>query len=101
MPSSNEANTKVFSLSYCTWCKKAKEHLKAMKMPYKSFEVDTLPIKTRDAFIKKLTRHTRKSTFPQIFVQGQFVGGYDDLVSRFPLRKVKRNVTKKRNVVYH
>ncbi|KAI5118888.1 hypothetical protein M0805_003563 [Coniferiporia weirii] len=69
----------VFSKTYCPYSKKAKQLLQTYNLspPPKVIEVDLRD----DADILKalLTRLTGQSTFPNVFIDGQSIGGSDDL----------------------
>jgi glutaredoxin len=65
----------VYSKDYCGWCRKAKELLTERGI---SFE--DIPIGGKadlDALIAKIGKTI--TTVPQIFLDGEYVGGYTDL----------------------
>jgi len=69
----------VFSKSYCPFSKRAKLLLEQYDLnpPPNVIEVD---LRDDNVQIKQiLTRLTKQSTFPNIFVRGQSLGGSDDL----------------------
>ncbi len=80
-PSLNSGKTKMakaelYTTGLCAYCVAAKNLLKHKGIDYAEIRIDTDPAK-RD---EMLTR-TQKRTVPQIFINGQHIGGYDDLVA--------------------
>ncbi len=63
----------IYSISSCPYCIKAKNLLSKKHIPYKEIIVNKQSI-------RKLMKITGQSTVPQIFINGQFIGGYTDLV---------------------
>lgn len=64
----------VYSKSWCPYCNKAKALLKSKNLGYE--EIDTT---NDDAHEREMVERSRRQTVPQIFIDGQSVGGYDDL----------------------
>ncbi|RDS86619.1 glutaredoxin 3 [Dyella psychrodurans] len=67
----------VYSTAVCPYCVAAKNFLKAKGLAWEEVRVDTDPAE-RDAM---LARSGGRRTVPQIFINDQLVGGYDDLVA--------------------
>jgi glutaredoxin 3 len=67
----------VYSTAVCPYCVAAKNLLKSKGLEWSEVRVDTDPVQ-RDAM---LTRSGGRRTVPQIFINDQLVGGYDDLVA--------------------
>ncbi|HTM28486.1 MAG TPA: glutaredoxin 3 [Rhodanobacter sp.] len=67
----------VYSTAVCPYCVAAKNLLKSKGLEWTEVRVDTDPVQ-RDAM---LARSGGRRTVPQIFVNDQHVGGYDDLVA--------------------
>ncbi|MCB1874811.1 MAG: glutaredoxin 3 [Chromatiales bacterium] len=64
----------VYSKSWCPYCNKAKAMLKSKGLNYK--EIDT----TQDeALEQEMVDRSRRRTVPQIFIDDDAIGGYDDL----------------------
>ena len=55
----------------------AKQFLKQRGLPYEEVRVDMEPSRREEM----LTRSAGRRTVPQIFVNGEHVGGFDDLVA--------------------
>ena len=64
----------IYSTGYCPYCAKAKDLLNQKNVPFTEIHVDIQP-ELRAEMIEKSGRHT----VPQIFINGQHVGGCDDL----------------------
>ena len=59
----------------CPWCERALRLLRTLNLHHR---VDTIQ---SDADFQRWQSRTGMRTFPQIFVDGQLIGGYDDLTS--------------------
>ncbi|CAM2915405.1 glutaredoxin Grx [Legionella steigerwaltii] len=64
----------IYSTAYCPYCIRAKELLQQKHVSFTEIRVDIQP-ELRDEMITKSGRRT----VPQIFINGQHVGGCDDL----------------------
>jgi alkyl hydroperoxide reductase subunit F len=64
----------IYSMQWCPYCVKAKALLNAKGVPYRETDVTT----DEDAQIEMIER-TGRYNVPQIFLDGDLVGGYDDL----------------------
>ncbi|MBT1064076.1 glutathione S-transferase N-terminal domain-containing protein [Bowmanella sp. Y26] len=63
----------VYSKDYCPFCKKTKQTLEFLGLPFEEFDI------TRNAALTS-EMHTRsqRKTVPQIFINGKHIGGSDD-----------------------
>lgn len=68
------ANVIVYSTGSCPYCVRAKELLNKKNVTFTDIRVDLQP-ELREEMISKSGRHT----VPQIFINGQAIGGCDDL----------------------
>lgn len=64
----------MYSTGYCPYCVKARDLLNKKNASFTDIRVDLQP-ELREEMISKSGRHT----VPQIFINGQHVGGCDDL----------------------
>lgn len=64
----------MYSTDYCPYCAKARELLNKKNISFTEIRIDLQP-ELRDEMIAKSGRHT----VPQIFINGQAIGGCDDL----------------------
>ncbi len=67
-------NITIYSTLICPYCNAAKQLLKSKGLDYQEIRVD-LDRKERAIMIKKSGR----TSVPQIFINNQHVGGFDDL----------------------
>ena len=67
----------IYSTAVCPYCVAAKNLLKARGQEWSELRIDTDPA-LRDAM---LARSGGRRTVPQIFINDQHIGGYDDLVA--------------------
>jgi glutaredoxin 3 len=67
----------VYSTAVCPYCVAAKNLLKSKGLSWEEVRVDTDPAERE----RMLERSGGRRTVPQIFINNQHVGGYDDLVA--------------------
>jgi len=65
----------IYSTTYCPYCDKAKKLLDDKNVPYKEFIVDIDTAKMDEM----LSRANGRKTVPQIFINNNHIGGFDDL----------------------
>lgn len=63
-----------FTYPKCPACDSAKEFLKEKGKQYQFIQADK-------KLFGKILQYTKTTTVPQIFIEGEFIGGYDDLVN--------------------
>ena len=63
----------IYSMGYCPYCLGAKKILKALGWAYTEFDVTGKP-KLKAEMVKR----TQRKTVPQIFLNNQHIGGFDD-----------------------
>lgn len=66
----------IYSTAYCPYCVRAKHLLDKKGLAYKEIRVDE-DAQQREEMITKSGRRT----VPQIFINGQHIGGCDDIYS--------------------
>ncbi len=71
------ANVEIYSTAICPYCVAAKNLLKQRGLEFTEIRIDQ-DLGKRD---EMLARSQQRRTVPQIFVNGEHVGGYDDLVT--------------------
>ncbi|HHF7344772.1 TPA: glutaredoxin 3 [Legionella feeleii] len=64
----------MYSTAYCPYCMRARQLLESKGVSYTDIRIDDEPAK-RDEMIAKSGRRT----VPQIFINGQPIGGCDDM----------------------
>ncbi|MGP1665686.1 MAG: glutaredoxin 3 [Rhodanobacter sp.] len=67
----------IYSTAVCPYCINAKNLLKSKGLEWEEVRIDTDPVQ-RDAMLK---RSGGRRTVPQIFINDQHVGGFDDLLA--------------------
>lgn len=70
------ADVVVYSTQICPYCVRAKQHLTRKGVQYREIMVDRDPAQ-RDEMI----RLTGRRTVPQIIIDGEAIGGCDDLLA--------------------
>jgi glutaredoxin 3 len=65
---------KMYCWTWCPYCIRAKIMLESKGVPYQEIVIDG----DQEA-LEALTAQTGSRTVPQIFVNGEFIGGCDDL----------------------
>jgi len=71
----------LFSLSWCSFCRAAKQLLTQLEIPFRVFELDQgdfLEPQRQREVRSRLQVLTRSGTLPQLFIGGDSVGGYTD-----------------------
>ncbi|MBA2649237.1 MAG: glutaredoxin 3 [Legionella sp.] len=64
----------IYSSEHCSYCVRAKELLKRKNVPFNEIRVDV-----KDEFREEMIEKSGRRTVPQIFINGQAIGGFDDL----------------------
>lgn len=64
----------MYTKENCSYCHRAKQLLASKKLDYQEIRVDTDSDK-----LEEMVRLSGRRTVPQIFINGQAIGGYDDL----------------------
>lgn len=67
-------NIEVYTMDNCGYCEAAKSLLKSKNLSYQEFNISADDQKKLDLIDK-----TGHRTMPQIFIDGQFVGGFTEL----------------------
>lgn len=71
---SNDLKIEVYSKDWCPYCKKAKAFLKS-----KGLKFEEIDIEEGDSY-EVMKQRTGNKTVPQIIINDQSLGGYDDLI---------------------
>ncbi|MAS87059.1 MAG: glutaredoxin 3 [Micavibrio sp.] len=70
------AKVEVYTTDYCPYCVRAKDLLKRKNIAY-----EEKMMTTQEERIALMERAQGRRTVPQIFINDQGIGGYDDLAS--------------------
>lgn len=69
----------IYTVDYCSYCKKAEMFLIEKNIPFKKIDITS----DEQEYRKKLGEYydiQGRVTVPQIIINGQRIGGYDDLM---------------------
>lgn len=69
------ANIEIYTSNHCPYCNRAKSLFKQMGVEYKEINITD----SGEEAIRELAEKTGAYTVPQIFIDGKFVGGFDDV----------------------
>ena len=69
----------VFKTETCPFCTQTMGFLQALHEQRGDFQVAVVDANAQREQFQRVTAHTRRTTVPQIFLDGRFVGGWDDL----------------------
>ncbi len=69
------AEVKVYSTTFCPYCVRAKQLLERKGVAFTEINLDQEAPEVR----VELTQKTNHRTVPQIFINDQFIGGFDQL----------------------
>ncbi len=69
------AKVEIYSTTYCPYCVRAKQLLDAKDVDYTEIDVTG----DDEARVVLVEKSGGRRTVPQIFINGQPIGGYDDL----------------------
>jgi len=67
----------IYSSPFCPFCHRAKALLKKKGLKYKEYNVLTAPARKREMLRRAGGRHT----VPQIFIEGEGIGGCEELMT--------------------
>jgi glutaredoxin 3 len=70
------AKVEVYTTDYCPYCVRAKDLLKRKEIAY-----EEKMMTTQEERMALMERAQGRRTVPQIFINGQAIGGYDDLAA--------------------
>ncbi|RYZ83544.1 MAG: glutaredoxin 3 [Moraxellaceae bacterium] len=69
------ANVLIYTTTVCPYCVRAKQLLQRKNIAYQEINLNTEPSEVRT----DLMARTKHRTVPQIFINDQFIGGFDQL----------------------
>ena len=82
-------NVVVYSKSDCSWCDKAKELLNQLNI---SFEEKVFNVDFSRKDLQQLVGVDKIMTVPQIVIDNQLIGGYNDLVKYVEVNSLMREM---------
>ncbi len=69
-------NVEIYTKSYCPYCHRAKALLDSKGVSYQEYEISTDRARQQE-----MAERSARRTVPQIFINGQQIGGSDDLAA--------------------
>jgi len=69
------SHIEIYTKSYCPFCKRAKALLDSKGVTYSEYEVST-----DENLQHEMRTRSERRTVPQVFIDGQHIGGSDDLL---------------------
>ena len=78
----SESRVKAYILKDCPWSKRAIRLLNSLSIPHEVNLIDN------DENFQKIMTQSGHNTFPQIFLDNKFFGGYDELLEQAKLDKL-------------
>ena len=82
----------LISTTYCTFCTKLKMLLVELKHRFVSLEIDVIP-NGREVFAEVVHR-TDVHTVPQVFLNGKYLGGFDDIIALYKKGELNSTIDK-------
>jgi glutaredoxin 3 len=70
------ANIEIYTKDWCPYCHRAKALLTNMGVVYAEYDVTHDQVREQE-----MRQRSARSSVPQIFIDGEHVGGFDDLVA--------------------
>ncbi|KAG5480410.1 hypothetical protein GH5_06011 [Leishmania sp. Ghana 2012 LV757] len=83
----------LISATYCQFSTKLKMLLIELKHRFVSLEIDIIP-NGREVFQEVVAR-TGVHTVPQVFLNGKYLGGYDDLIALYRKGELSETLEKR------
>lgn len=68
------ASVEIYSVPACTYCVRAKQLLAGKGVAFTEYDCSV-----DDAALERVRTLTTRRTFPQIFINGEGIGGFDEL----------------------
>ncbi len=78
----------IYTTSYCPFCFRAKALLRAKNISFEDIDVTDDPQRRTE-----MERLSGRHTVPQIFINGQSIGGYDDVCQLDAVGELDRLLT--------
>src|SRR4051812_20504893 len=70
------ANVEIYTKEWCPYCAKAKALLKSKSLSYREINITV-----DETLQQEMVTRSGRRTVPQIFLDGESLGGYDDLAN--------------------
>ncbi|MEE9328109.1 MAG: glutaredoxin 3 [Cocleimonas sp.] len=70
------ANVTMYATRFCPYCMRARSLLKK-----KGIEFEEIAVSSGNGLWREMAEKSGRNTVPQIFIDGESVGGYDDIAA--------------------
>jgi len=70
------ATIEIYTKQWCPFCAKTKALLQSKGLSYQQIDVTT-----DEALQQEMVKRSGRRTVPQVFLDGESIGGYDDLAN--------------------
>ena len=80
------ADIKVLGADYCPFCVRVKEYLETNQIYFQWVDTETSPGHLER---EKLSKKNNYSTIPMVFVNGEFVGGCNEFLTKVKKGEIK------------
>lgn len=84
---STNAKVKVYGLSTCGFCKRAKRLLKDLGVEYETIDIDTLEVEKKREMLLEVRRLNPDLSYPTLVINGEIVVGFDEARIREVLKR--------------
>jgi len=71
----NKPKIEIYTKTWCPYCRRAKAMLKSLGLDYTDYDITD-----NEELQQEMVERSGKKTIPQIFINDQKIGGYDDLI---------------------
>lgn len=71
-------NIEIYTKKNCPYCERAKNFFIKKLLDFKEISIDNDPLKIK--YLEMYNRSQGRKTVPQIFINGHYIGGSDDLI---------------------
>ncbi|MFW6264947.1 MAG: FAD-dependent oxidoreductase [Bacillota bacterium] len=72
-----ENKIEIYTKDWCPYCRRTKAMLKSLGLEYKDFDVTD-----DDEMYEKMVERSEEETVPQIFINNEHLGGYEELIEK-------------------
>lgn len=92
----------MFGFEWCEFCWSVRRLFEEACIPFKSIDVDSRDYRENDwggAVLRALFEHTGMRTVPQLFINGELVGGATEVLSEFETGKLQERLSKMKSPI--
>jgi glutaredoxin-like protein NrdH len=80
----NAGEIKLYALSTCGWCQRAKKYLNSLGVAYSYLDVDLLPEAEQDVLAQEVMKWNKAETYPTIVINNEvgFLASDNDRIKK-------------------